>query len=544
MPCCAVSACLNRTYKKSKSQIETEKTSKITFHRFPKAENQRLKWVECTQLPLTSLPAIAYLCSVHFAEDSIDRTSLSCTRLKRDAIPAINITNTGKPENLSEHEHEHVSQVQQDVYPSTSKTIDKEIPEEIFDDFTCGKTDANTRSDLLKTLFENTPKRIHKCDVTTECKPQKRQCIQSALCEQTVQGTQVKSESSSEMTDDTYLSKSPFLINQQNNEALSDSRGQLQYTPRKILLCKTLKAQQDISRRQIQTLKKRNKRQEKKIAILNSILNELKAKQMLDEEQLDLLRTIVFATNASTYKEIGESKRKTKINIRSMPFSKSRRSTFNIQWLNEDHFSPWLKECKNDKFAFYCIMCKKTVLLSNVGRQALTSHMKGRKHEHAARSQNNTFGIGVFLSPKTVDVPKSTTLRLDGSLIANVEKIAEVQETEKTGTISQPSTSTQLESTSLLHILPKQRGMNRFIEKEKVMRAEIIWCLQTVFCHLSLAAAGKCTEIFKLMFDENGTAKAMTLGPNKMGHTTSADLLTTFKTELSSLNMKNLLQFF
>ncbi|XP_046608757.1 uncharacterized protein LOC124299538 [Neodiprion virginianus] len=125
-------------------------------------------------------------------------------------------------------------------------------------------------------------------------------------------------------------------------------------------------------------------------------------------------------------------------------------------------------------------MCKKTVLLSNMGRQALTSHMKGRKHEHAARSQNNTFGIGVFLSPKTVDVPKSTTLRLDGSLIANVEKIAEVQETEKTGTISQPSTSTQLESTSLSHILPKQRGIDRFIEKEKVTRAEMIWCLQTL----------------------------------------------------------------
>nr|XP_046480982.1 uncharacterized protein LOC124218506 [Neodiprion pinetum] len=233
--------------------------------------------------------------------------------------------------------------------------------------------------------------------------------------------------------------------------------------------------------------------------------------------------------------------------------------------------------------------------------------MKGRKHEHTARSQNNTYGIGVFLSPKTVGVPKSTTLRLDGSLIANVEKIAEVQETEKTGTISQPSTSTQLESTSLSHILPKQRGMDRFIEKEKVTRAEIIWCLQTVFCHLSLAAAGKCTEIFKLMFDENGTAKAMILGPDKMGytilhglapffknellndipqnecfvvsfdeslnkvcqleqmdfvlrywsktkdetvsryfvflgHTTSADLLTAFKKELSSLNMKNLLQ--
>lgn len=91
-----------------------------------------------------------------------------------------------------------------------------------------------------------------------------------------------------------------------------------------------------------------------------------------------------------------------------MPFSKSKRSTFNNQWLNDSQFSPWLKECEKDKFAFYCTMCKKTALLSNMGRQALTSHMKGSKHEQAARSQKSTFGIGIFLSPNTTHVPRST----------------------------------------------------------------------------------------------------------------------------------------
>lgn len=198
---------------------------------------------------------------------------------------------------------------------------------------------------------------------------------------------------------------------------------------------------------------------------------------------------------------------------------------------------------------------------------------------------------------------------IDGSLNPNVEKKLGAQETEKTETSSQPSTSTQLESTSFQLTQRKPRGIDRFIEKEKVTRAEIIWCLQTVFCHLSLSATGQCTAIFKLMFDENGTAQGMALARNKMGyiilhglapffknellhdissnecyvvafdeslnkvcqleqmdfvlrywsktkeetvsryfgsaflgHSTSADLLTAFKKELSSLNMKNLLQ--
>lgn len=45
-----------------------------------------------------------------------------------------------------------------------------------------------------------------------------------------------------------------------------------------------------------------------------------------------------------------------------------------------------------------------------MGRQALTSHVKGRKHEYAARSQNSTFGIGVFLKPSTTNDPKSARL--------------------------------------------------------------------------------------------------------------------------------------
>lgn len=194
-------------------------------------------------------------------------------------------------------------------------------------------------------------------------------------------------------------------------------------------------------------------------------------------------------------------------------------------------------------------------------------------------------------------------------MVANVEIEPEAQSTHKPGISSQPSTSTEAQSTTLSHTQPKLRGMDRFIEKDKVTRAEIIWCLQTISCHLSLSAAGQCTDTFRLMFEENSTAKGMALARNKMGytilhglgpffraqllndipqdecfvvafdeslnkvcqleqmdfvlrywskskeetvsryfgsaflgHSTSADLLTAFKKELSLLNMKNLLQ--
>jgi len=67
---------------------------------------------------------------------------------------------------------------------------------------------------------------------------------------------------------------------------------ELEDTPRKKLLRKALVNQRKIYQQQVRTLKQRNKRQEKRITRLNTILKELKQKSLLIEEYADLLKTI------------------------------------------------------------------------------------------------------------------------------------------------------------------------------------------------------------------------------------------------------------
>lgn len=66
----------------------------------------------------------------------------------------------------------------------------------------------------------------------------------------------------------------------------------LEDSPRKKLLRKALSHQKEHFQRQIRTLKQRNKRQEKRIVTLNTILKDLKQKSLLADEHADILETI------------------------------------------------------------------------------------------------------------------------------------------------------------------------------------------------------------------------------------------------------------
>ncbi|KAG8193866.1 hypothetical protein JTE90_011426 [Oedothorax gibbosus] len=77
MPSCVAFGCTNRPGKKTD----------ITFHRFPKKESLRAEWVKACRRKDWVPSKSSVLCSNHFSEDQFDRTSLSCTRLRENAIP-------------------------------------------------------------------------------------------------------------------------------------------------------------------------------------------------------------------------------------------------------------------------------------------------------------------------------------------------------------------------------------------------------------------------------------------------------------------------
>lgn len=48
-------------------------------------------WLDRIRLGASNVPETASLCSQHFEEKYLDRTSLSCTRLRPGAVPFTNI---------------------------------------------------------------------------------------------------------------------------------------------------------------------------------------------------------------------------------------------------------------------------------------------------------------------------------------------------------------------------------------------------------------------------------------------------------------------
>ena len=58
------------------------------------------------------------------------------------------------------------------------------------------------------------------------------------------------------------------------------------------------------------------------------------------------------------------------------------KSVYNPDWSNKDvnpDFAVWVRAVSNDPYSAYCSFCKKKFSLSNMGKQALTSHAKNSK---------------------------------------------------------------------------------------------------------------------------------------------------------------------
>ncbi|GBM01114.1 DNA transposase THAP9 [Araneus ventricosus] len=80
MGSCVAFNCTNRCSKKIPG---------LTFHSFPKNETRRQLWVKAVRRENWEPSKFSKLCSKHFPEEMIDRTSLSCVRLRDNAVPSL-----------------------------------------------------------------------------------------------------------------------------------------------------------------------------------------------------------------------------------------------------------------------------------------------------------------------------------------------------------------------------------------------------------------------------------------------------------------------
>ncbi|XP_064487369.1 uncharacterized protein LOC135399567 [Ornithodoros turicata] len=81
MPSCFVPGCKNHSGRRLEG---------VTFHRIPKNQQRRAAWLHALGYPPDREPSkYSSICSLHFREEHIDRTSLSSVRLRDDAVPTV-----------------------------------------------------------------------------------------------------------------------------------------------------------------------------------------------------------------------------------------------------------------------------------------------------------------------------------------------------------------------------------------------------------------------------------------------------------------------
>ena len=169
-----------------------------------------------------------------------------------------------------------------------------------------------------------------------------------------------------------------------------------------------------------------------------------------------------------------------------------RKCTFNDDWLQIKEFESWLDKGPNCSVA-YCKLCQQSFDVSNMGRSALSSHAKGKKHKEKEDSRKSL--PITFFRQETVDKPSTSKHSADTSK----EQSNEVQ------VISPQQKSPQC-------TLPFMMLTSNFTE------AEILWTIRTCLTHSSLRSYDGISKLFSRMFSDSIIAKSFNLARTKCAY--------------------------
>lgn len=169
-----------------------------------------------------------------------------------------------------------------------------------------------------------------------------------------------------------------------------------------------------------------------------------------------------------------------------------------------------------------------------MGRRALTSNMLGQKHQVKADAIKKSPAVSMFFQSGKCGKSSQPSSKPNAQEMPSTS----MPSTSSAGILS---TSSGIPSTSssgppVTSILPDVdntiRGLKKHLHNDKVTKAEVLWCLQSVMTHKSTNAAGKDVNLLKLMFPDSEIAKKMELRKSKIAYTLVFGIAPYFKSQL------------
>ncbi|XP_067213394.1 uncharacterized protein [Linepithema humile] len=267
MPSCILETCSNRTYRKSYKQEELEKKQKITFHTFPKNTCRQKQWCEILQLPENTIKSNSVICSMHFHEESFDKSSQRYIRLKADANPYL-LSQTSSMQRKSP-----IKCIEQIYIKKCTVTSEKSLSDNEYHT----QSILDLQAENISTEQMDTIQNIDAFN------------MEMLVCEET---TNKKRRSSNVIAPDAqhFTQETDAQLSPKISRATSVSPCKIYNSPSKKQLRKELRRTKEKYNLRIKTLTQKTRRMKKKIASLKNVLEAIKQKNFLEEEQLYNLR--------------------------------------------------------------------------------------------------------------------------------------------------------------------------------------------------------------------------------------------------------------
>ena len=160
---------------------------------------------------------------------------------------------------------------------------------------------------------------------------------------------------------------------------------------------------------------------------------------------------------------------------------------FQLEWLHDPDFKSWLAS-HTDPSKCYCKICKKAFLVDTMGKTAVKSHAKGKKHmKNVALLKGN--------SKLTSTLTSNTSITPDGSSTGNIS--------------NQPGSSTGPKTANVVQ---------SFACSADVLSAEVLWSIKCIDSHYSYHSNEHISDTFQTMFPDSVIASKFSCGETKSSY--------------------------
>ena len=152
---------------------------------------------------------------------------------------------------------------------------------------------------------------------------------------------------------------------------------------------------------------------------------------------------------------------------------------------------------EKDNHKARCIVCGLTFELSNMGKQALISHSKGKNHvekmKYASKTKQQQQQLESLFLPKSKGTQSTDTTWTEDLKLAD------------------PPTGIALASTT-------SATLTQCISRGDVLNAEVLWTIKAVMSHYSMNSSLNTGKLFKMMFPDSQIAQKFSCGKTKCSY--------------------------